>query len=151
MTLKIKCPGCTAAFALAEDVRGAQVFCPMCGKSLMVSSAGIAKEYQGRVPAQSAPARSVKLFWFLCAVPLLLLIGGLTAKLITRYPIDQHQETAKAVDDQVPPPTPLGKAPATDSPGIEKLETPKLAQKLSDESTACPALPSPVTPRGRDR
>ena len=88
MALKLTCPACAAAFALAENVRGKEAFCPSCGASLIVTSAGVAKsnEQPGAGRANPAPARGWNPLWLLLAVPLLLLLicGGLTVYLLTR-------------------------------------------------------------------
>ncbi len=96
MTLNLTCPHCTAAFSLAEDVRGQKAFCPKCGATLFVARSGVAerKPWPRWLHAVTAP--------------LFVLIGGLSVYVATGCRASEQTPVTKADTDQ-PQPAPDGK------------------------------------------
>ena len=95
MALKLTCPACTAPFGLGEDARGETVFCPRCGKALLVTNEGVAKAIGRPASAHAASTWKLNPLYQLIAVPLLLLIGGLSVYLVMHRRTDEHKEVAK--------------------------------------------------------
>jgi hypothetical protein len=125
MHSKLTCPDCEVAFALAKDVRGEKVFCPVCGKSLVVTDAGAARRNRRPVLGRGANP----LWHLLIAAPLLVLIGGLCAFALTR----DHHPIAKLENDRPPPTT----APVAE---VHKPEAPP------STTPTTPVRPPPETP-----
>jgi len=92
MTLQITCPACSASFRLKEDARGKKMFCPKCGRSMVITSGGVAKRGAAAhgAAALAVPGRDFPWGWL--AAALLLSVAVVVMIMLATHRHKQKEE-----------------------------------------------------------
>ncbi len=136
MALKLTCPTCAAIFGLPADQRGKKAFCPKCGRSLVVTGAGIAKRGEGVAAVASSPRGFP---WLLLALALVLTTAAsVVGYFALRHREPPHEAIAAKQADPDPPPEPK-KEPEPDRGHETKLPRTEPDQRHEEKKKQEPA------------